>query len=227
MTCRVGTAGRATRKPVVVIAGEDGNDRKSLRILLEGTCPEMRGRLVEIKDSVRLRRASGPTLRDRVSVLYRKARARAEREQADLACLFVHEDWDDVDSDHCEAARRCVQQALDVTLQRSHYILVVWEIEAWLLLFPAAVSAVISSWAVPTRYRGRDTGRLVDPKRILRSECSVGARRYQEADAPTILRRVVEDGHLHAVTGTNRSWSRFQQDVATCCASHLTRRHRA
>jgi hypothetical protein len=89
---RIGTAGGATRRPVVVIAGEDGNDRRALRVLLEGICPDMAGRLVEIRDSVRLRYADDTALRQRVSVLYRKALARAERERAELACLFVHED---------------------------------------------------------------------------------------------------------------------------------------
>lgn len=173
---RVGTRGRATRKPVVVIAGEDDHDRMTLRAVLEIVCPEMRGRLVDIKANVRLRQASASILRDRVSILYRKARARAELESADLACLFVHEDWDDVDSDRWHAARSQVQNALDAVAGKSHYVLAVWEIEAWLLLFPRALTAVVSTWSVPARYRDRDTGRLTDPKRILRTECGKGAQ---------------------------------------------------
>lgn len=58
---RGGTGTRAAKKPIIVLAGEDRNDCKSLRILLEAFCPDMRGRIVEIKDSVRLRQATGKT----------------------------------------------------------------------------------------------------------------------------------------------------------------------
>lgn len=207
----------------MVIAGEDGNDRKSLRILLEAGCPELRGRLVEIKDNVRLRSALGEALRRRVSVLHRKALARAEREGAQLACMFVHEDWDDVDgvrSDEAHA-RVHVQGALDVHAGPSHYVLTVWEMEAWLLLFPAALKAVCSAWSVPATYQGRDTGRLSDPKRVLRTDCGDGSRRYQEADAPAVLQEAVNGKHLDAPTGSNRSWTRFRQDAQRCCVAHL------
>ncbi|WP_433362936.1 hypothetical protein [Streptosporangium sp. CA-115845] len=50
MSRRGGTRIRPTRKPIVVVAGEDRNDRLSLRILLEEFCPEMRGRIAEIGD---------------------------------------------------------------------------------------------------------------------------------------------------------------------------------
>lgn len=75
MTRRSGTGIGASRKPVVVVAGEDSNDRKGLRVLLEAFCPDMRGRVVEISDSVRLRQAQGATLAPRIATLLRKARA--------------------------------------------------------------------------------------------------------------------------------------------------------
>lgn len=40
----------------MVLAGEDATDRSCLRVVLEDTCPEMCGRLVEIADPVRLHR---------------------------------------------------------------------------------------------------------------------------------------------------------------------------
>jgi hypothetical protein len=43
---RGGTRVRPTKKPIVVVAGEDRNDRLALRVLLEEFCPEMRGRIV-------------------------------------------------------------------------------------------------------------------------------------------------------------------------------------
>ncbi|MGH3624244.1 MAG: hypothetical protein ACRDQ5_21065, partial [Sciscionella sp.] len=66
----------------MVLAGEDSTDRKCLRVLLETFCPDMRGRIVEINDSVRLRQASGENLSGRVSTLAGKVHARAKREAA-------------------------------------------------------------------------------------------------------------------------------------------------
>jgi hypothetical protein len=47
-----GTGRRATRKPIVVVAGESANDREVLRFFLEEFCPEMQGRIVFLNDKV-------------------------------------------------------------------------------------------------------------------------------------------------------------------------------
>jgi hypothetical protein len=205
----------------VVLAGEDANDRRSLRVLLEEFCPDMRGRLVEINETVRLHQASGVNLSVRVGKLARLARARAEREKADLACLFVHEDLDAADGAHYVEAREKVQKALEAELGRAHYVLAVEEIEAWLMLFPGALSGYVSSWQVPAKYRGKDTGRLTDPKRILMREVSRGSRTYRESDAPDILKKAVELGCHVAPEGVNRSWDRLRADAGHCCRDHL------
>lgn len=45
-----------------MLAGEDTNDRRVLRILIEAFCPDTRGRIVEVHDVVRLCRASDVNL---------------------------------------------------------------------------------------------------------------------------------------------------------------------
>lgn len=222
MKRRGGTAGRATKKPVVVLAGEDGNDRKSLRILIEAACPDMRGRIVEIYDDVRLRAAKSGELAKRVKVLAGKARARAAREGADLACVFIHEDLDEPDGDVYLEARQRVQTALDQAFPSAHYVLSVAEMEAWMLLFPDAISAVVASWNVPARYRGKDTGRFGDPKQIMKRDVSAGKRVYRESDAAAIFERVVSLGCLDKPSGSNRSWKRFRTDTVLCSSDHLT-----
>lgn len=221
MSRRGGTRVRATRKPVIILAGEDGNDRKSLRILLEAFCPDMRGRIIEINDSVRLRQASGETLRSRVITLANKVRARAAREDADVACVFIHEDFDAADSDAYQTVRNRIQDALDASFDTAHYVLAVWEIEAWLLLFPDSLSAFVSSWTVPAKYRNKDTGRLTDPKRILTHEISNGSRLYRESDAPALFDKTVALNCHKTPAGSNRSWDQLQQDVQQCCNGHL------
>jgi hypothetical protein len=216
-----GTRSRATRKPVVVVAGEDSSDRKSLTVLLEAMCPEMRGRVVEINTSVRLRLATGSNLAQRVGVLARTARARAAREGAELACVFVHEDLDGTDGDGCQSIHKRVAQAIEAALGASHYVLVAAETEAWLLLFPEPLAAFASGWRVPQKYLGRDTGMIEDPKTVMKRRVATAARAYAESDAPAVLRKVVELGHLGRPTGRNRTWSRFADEVVVCCAEHL------
>jgi hypothetical protein len=216
-----GTRVRAVSKPVVVLAGEDRNDRQSLRILLEEFCPQMRGRIVEINDTVRLRSASPDNLARRVGTLAKKARAKAALEKADLACVFVHEDLDRPDSDEYTHVQERVTQALTRAFGSAHYVLSVWEMEAWLLLFPDALTSLVSTWQLPAKYRNRNTGLLDDPKLILKNEVSRVGRRYRESDAPGVFDRAVSTGCIHRPTGTNRSWDQLRHDVAHCCTRHV------
>lgn len=204
-----------------MLAGEDRNDRRCLRILLEAYCQDMRGRLVEINEPVRLHKVPAERLRPRVSELARLVRARAAGEDAELACVFVHEDLDSTDGDTFPVTQRRVQEALRVELGNAHYVLAVEEIEAWLLLFPDALTEVVGTWKVPARYRGKDTGRLADPKGILMREVSKGGRRYRESDAPAVLEAAVTAAVHDKPTGSNRSWTQFGTAVEECCRFHL------
>ncbi|MFG2250923.1 hypothetical protein [Spirillospora sp. NPDC048823] len=207
-----------------MLAGEDRKDRRCLRILLEALCEEMRGRLVEINEPVRLHKVPAERLSRRISDLAALARGRAAAEDAELACVFVHEDLDSTDGDDYPAIHRRVQEALRAELGSAQYVLAVEEMEAWLLLFPDALSNLVASWKLPVKYRGKDTGRLADPKGVLMREVSKGGRRYRESDAPTVLERAVALALHRDPIGTNRSWTRFGSDIADCCRRHLDQR---
>lgn len=227
MSRRGGTAVRATKRPVIVLAGEDRNDRECLRILLETWCPAMAGRLVEINDSVRLLNArSHGELTGRVRTLASKAQARATRERAELACVFVHEDLDRPDGDEYVEARQRVQSALDAQFGNAHYVLSVAEVEAWLLMFPAALTGTVSAWKVPQQYRNRDTGTLGDPKQILMRNVAGSGRRYRESDAPDVLAKAVALNCIDNPVGSNRSWNQLRTDATECCKSHIPRARR-
>jgi hypothetical protein len=214
------TRERPTRKPLIVLAGEDASDRKVLRTFLEAVCPSARGRIVEVNDVVRLRAAGDAALIERATRLAGHIRARAQREQAEVACVFIHEDFDATDSSQRVATRRRVQDAIRRNFPRSYYILAAWEVEAWLLLFPDAISAVNLSWNVPNRYRRVDTGRISDPKRAMKREVSrTTSSRYSETDAPKIFERVVELDLQNTPSGSNRSYDELRQSASDCCGS--------
>lgn len=214
---RGGTGTRAIKKPIIVVAGESANDRAVLRCFLEAFCPEMLGRIVFLNDKVPLRDASAATLNDRVRHFALLVRAKAARERASIAAVFLHEDLDDVDSMRYETVRERVQRALARELENAHYVLAVWEIEAWLLLFPEAVTSFVNGWQVPTKRRGRDTGKFQDPKRIFKDEISKVGTRYRESDAPAIANHIVALGKHVAPIGSNRSYEAFKTDAASRC----------
>lgn len=208
----------------MVLAGEDRNDRRSLRVLLESLCPQMCGRIVEITDDVRLRKASGATLTRRVDTLARKVRAKATQEKAEVACVFVHEDFDEMDGEEYPKVRTRVERELRSRLDTAHYALAVAETEAWMLLFPSALEQFVTSWELPDSHRGKDTGRMADPKKVLMTVVGRKAkRRYREADAPEIFRRIVQGDHIGTPEGSNRSWDRFRADAEQCGEYHVSR----
>jgi hypothetical protein len=135
--------------------------------------------------------------------------------------VFVHEDLDRPDGDVYPTTRERVQAALSLEFGTAHYMLTVWEVEAWLLLFPEALAAVVQTWRLPSKYQGADTGRLDDPKRIMTNEVTRNPRRYREADAPIAFAKAVEIGCLDRPVGTNRSWTQLRADIDNCCAGHI------
>lgn len=214
--------GQKAAKPVVVLAGEDSNDRTSMKHLLQKLCPHMR--VVDIRDPVRLRAATPEgALRKRVQTLVRMARAKAVKERAELACVFVHEDFDELDGPEYEKTHARVEHELHKVLGHGHYVLAVEEMEAWMLLFPDALMAVEQSWELPKRLRGKDTGRIKGPKEALMNEVGGGRkkrRKYREADAPAVFKAIAEGG-LEKALGSNRSWERFRADAHLCGSEHL------
>ena len=213
MSRRLGTAVRATRKPVIVVAGEDANDRECLKVIGEAICPDAAGRVVPINQTVRLCRATSKVLDQRVDRLVNLARARAAREDSDMAALVVHEDLDEVDSHARKLTLNRVRLALKNSVDPAVYALAAEEVEAWLLLFPDALEEYVQGWKVPKALRGEDTGLVQDPKGELRRRVSTGTRRYEESDSPQILQRVVKRSGLSSYSGSNGSWVDMLADV--------------
>lgn len=120
--------------------------------------------------------------------------------------------------------RARVQHALESSFGSAHYVLAAWEIEAWLLLFPATLESFVSSWKVPKKLRNKDTGKISDPKRVLAKEISGAARSYREADSPEIILKAMRQGEHRTLSATNRSWTTFHDDVLACCSSHILAR---
>ncbi|WP_229758787.1 hypothetical protein [Peterkaempfera bronchialis] len=201
---------------MVVLVGEGQNDREVLRILLEAFNPDLKGRIVTINDKIPLRDATGDVLHGRVTRLAGLVRARAAREGADIAAVFVHEDFDQRESAAADQTRSKVQAALSRQLgETASYILIAWEVEAWMLLFPDALTAFKARWSVPRARRHVNTGLIDDPKRVMVKEVARAGPPYRESDAPAIFEKVVALSHHTRPAGTNRSWELLVQLAAS------------
>ena len=195
-----------------------------LESLLEEKHPDLRGSIVQIQDPVRLHKATGTNLTKRVRSILNKAEGVAEKHEPGtrVACLYVHEDFDAVDGPDYVKTHQRVEQEIRRQLGHGHYVLAVAEMEAWMLLFPEALSKVVRTWKVPAKHLGKDTGRFPDPKGVLKREVSKGkGRRYTESDAPDVFRAVIEGGYLNSSRGSNSSWTHFWRGVEFCARKHL------
>ncbi|EYT83892.1 hypothetical protein CF54_04560 [Streptomyces sp. Tu 6176] len=201
---------------MIVLAGEDQNDCEIMAALIRAHRPDLgaTAKLVRINDPVRLRRKSGLDLAAAVKVLVGKARAKAVQRKAQLVGFAVHEDLDGyTDSDYGrvraavadELARQCA--GLHTALA-----LAAWESEGWLLLFPDAFPHVRPKWKVPAQLRGKDSGRIKEPKEELKRR--LGSPTFRESDGPLVAREALTHGLITAPEGRNDSYSDFVRDLA-------------
>ncbi|URN14980.1 MULTISPECIES: hypothetical protein [Streptomyces] len=201
---------------MIVLAGEDRNDCEIMAALIRAHRPDLGAiaKLVRINDPVRLRKKSGPDLASAVKALVGKARAKALQQRAQLLGLVVHEDLDGFTDTIYTKVRTAVSDELDRQCEGVHHTalaLAAWESEGWLLLFPDAFPHVRPRWKVPSQLRGRDSGRLREPKEELKRR--LGPPLFRESDGPLVARKALEHGLVPALEGRNDSYTAFVEDL--------------
>jgi len=215
---RGSTRVRATNTPVILLVGDEANDRQGRRPLVEESCPAMRSRLVESSKAVRLRQASGENLADRVDQLGRAARAKVAQQHAEPGRVRVHEDFDAAAATGIRRRTtgcirlRVASSATRITCRRPPR-------------FERGCSFQMRSRPSPRRgSRPRSIGArtpIADPKRVMMSEAIRAGRRYRESEAPNALVKAIELGGHKRPAGPDRSWRHFNDDVTRCCTGHL------
>jgi hypothetical protein len=218
VTSRGRGGGRRSGSPnqVIVLAGEDQNDCEIMAALIRAHRPDLgaAAKLVRINDPVRLRKKSGPDLTAAVKALTGKARAKALQQKAQLIGFVVHEDVDGFTDRDYRKVRTAVTEEFGRQCDGLHHTalaLAAWESEGWLLLFPDAFPHVRPRWKVPSRLRGKDTGRIKDPKEALKGR--LGSPLFRESDGPLVARKALENGLISAPEGRNDSYTDFVEDL--------------
>ena len=221
---RNGKRKTGNRSPLILVFGEDENDRKSIRELIEALRPDLAGK-------VQLRREPLVLIKNaRPEDVPERARRIADtvdidRATHDVACIFAHEDCDDVEPKH-EAVCMKIEAALAKAGCAAHAVVPAWELEAWWFMWPEAVQAVRpKSWRAPDDHLGKRVGLIKDAKEELRRrvvpkdlkpEKRKSFPRYEESDSPAIARQVREKKLARSPGAKSDSYSRFVSSVEQC-----------
>lgn len=211
---------RRGRQPegCVLVLGEDANDTRAIRILIEGWCPEYVGRVRSLRQPpVLIRDAKPADLSDRADRI--RAAVNAVATDRPVSHVVAHEDCDNVEPAHCELIAK-----IETTLRRLGVPVIpaapAWELETWLFLWPDAAPLYRQSWRAPADYVGRDLGQIEQAKEVYRRavrprDPDVRTREYRESDAPEIMTVVVDRDLLSSPRGRSASFDAFRDKVTT------------
>ncbi len=216
---------KADKRPsLVLIFGESENDTKSIRELIEGLRPDLVGKVKPLREPLVLIKNARP---EDVPERARKIADAVDINRAtnDVACVFAHEDCDDIEPKH-EAACAKIEAACAKAGCPAHAVVPAWELEAWWFMWPEAVQAVRpKSWRTPDDHLGKRVGLIRNAKEELRKrvipknlkpEKRKGFPDYEESDSPAIARHVRERGLVRKPGAASDSYSRFLSSVDQC-----------
>jgi len=202
MRARKAKASPATRRRLVLVFGENENDRAAIRHLTEGLRPDLKG-LVETRRQplVLIKNATAPNARksaERIAGLVRQETAARE-----VLAVLAHEDCDALEPAHQTVAAR-IEGELAAAGCPAPLIAVTpcWEIEAWWMIFPEAVGKLVERWREPNDWIGRDVGQVRNAKEALaravqpRGATKSPPRQYEESDSISIAENAARDGLL-------------------------------
>lgn len=217
--------GRGHHISVTLVYGESLFDTRAICELIEAMEPGWRQRVHARRDPpIEVKNAKLEDLPRRSD---RLAGALAtERVARKVACVFAHEDCDDVEPAHRSLTKR-IESALGQLDVPVYAVTPAWETEAWWFMWPNAVAAVRSSWRAPDDYAGRNVGLMRDAKEALQKAVMPKGlnqaqkrkfRSYQESDAPHIARSVRERGEVQSPVAKSESFDYFAARVTQSCA---------
>jgi hypothetical protein len=212
------------RPALVLVFGEDENDRQSIRELIESLREDLVGKVQTRREPLVLIKDAKP---EDVPERARKIADVVDISRAthDIVCVFAHEDRDDFEPKHEETCKK-IEEALAKAGCTAHAVVPAWELEAWWFMWPEAVHAVRpKSWRVPDDYVGKEVGKIKDAKeelqkkvvpKDLKPEKRKTFRTYEESDSPAIARQVREKNLARDPRAKSASYSRFLASVEQC-----------
>lgn len=212
MTARAARAGRErSRRPLVLVFGENENDRRAIIRLVCGLRPDLAGRVEERrKPLVMIKDALPQTARK--NAVHIAGLTRQETAQRDVLAVLAHQDCDRVEPAHVAIAEKIEREIADAGCPSPAIgVTPAWEIEAWWMIFPEAVGKVVKGWRDPDDWLGKDVGQVADAKQKLtkavqpRPKSKTPPRDYEEHDSIAIAATVADDGLLQSFEDGHRA----------------------
>jgi hypothetical protein len=208
------------RRGMIVVLGEDENDRQSIRTLICGMRADIsRGEVKALREPMALVKNLPP---DKLPPKAKRVAAvlRATNARSPIRCVLLHEDADDVEPAH-ESAITKIESCYASLPWPVYAVVPAWEMEAWWFLFPSAVAALHKTWRAPTDYAKKNVGRIRNAKEKLKDAVRPKGVRlatfktYCESDSPKIAEKVVALGLLSPPWfAHSASWLTFVEKVS-------------
>lgn len=206
-------------QPRVLVFGEGDSDREAIRELIVALCAAADGRVEKrMKPLLLVKNASAPNLSVRAQKLAATVRA-DQAARGPVACVFVHEDADDLAPTDERRAAAMREATLAAGLEVCP-VVPAWELEAWWFLFPDAVASAFPSWSRLPSKPQRQVDRIRNAKEAFRNATTPrrARRRYTESDGIDIARAVRQLDLANRPVGRADAYDRFRQCVDQCCA---------
>lgn len=203
------------KSPLVMVFGEDDNDRSSIKYLIRALAPQCPTIRTYAKPLVLVRNRAAAEQRKNAGDIHRVVAAAQVMHKVEA--VFAHEDCDAVEPAHVALSDQIEQQLLDQGVPNPCAVTPAWELEAWWFLWPDAVQKVNRNWRRLNR-DGSAVGLIVDAKETLRRDLRPQGKGnstsdYQESDSPTIAKFVHDDGLIGDRKATSQSFDRFMSRV--------------
>jgi hypothetical protein len=225
------------RDHVILILGEDDNDKRALKNLVRAILPANRS--VPIETRRRPTILSRDAKRKRLKMAEEiKVFMDAESIRTKHVDVVVHRDCDSVEPAHIEEEKSLREILNQVGLYDVVVAAPAWEIETWWMLFPEALSAVRGCWR-KVNYRGRHVGMIARAKEQLRRDLRpkhIDSKRcpdFVESDGILVSELIAEGRLVEKLKNTRSdSFQCFRKQVqaagklASSCNQKIPSRHR-
>jgi hypothetical protein len=204
--------------PIVLVFGESLNEAKAVAALIVALCPELDGSVRALPRPTSLTRDASPPKVRRWAEQVRNAVVATTAGGRPVRCVFVHRDADGPDPAGA-LATETERDLVAAGVPHVHAVVPVRTIEAWWLMFPAALTDIVAAWSGSLTNLPSAVDQVTDPVATLIRLTKKGSQKrgYEKSDSPRVAQAVKTLGLARTASGRSPSYTRFTAAVASCC----------
>lgn len=188
----------SNKKSIILVYGEDQNDRVAIRNLLGATLKSPENFDIRpIQSPIILCRGADQRKRRKMSDEIRAAQDALEKRYSQVI-VIAHRDCDSVEPAHVDAAKFLEDELKASGVKNPIAATPAWEMETWLMLFPDALKKTRACWR-DWDPSNRNVGMITNAKEFLTralrptGACAKACPDYKESDAQIVMQRLKEN----------------------------------